>query len=101
MFPGTTIANYLFWMALGAMQVLTLLGAKAWIEDSGRDVAWWKLALMYGCFVSLCVVIAGGFTLAGEYESRAGMYFIGFLGVPHIVIGAVLARLFLFKKSAQ
>lgn len=100
MFPGSTILNYVFWMVLGALQVLIITGAYAWFDSLGRKVKWWQMALMYGCFVSFCAVVAGGFTLAGEYETRAGLYFIGFLGVPHIIAGAVLARLFIFRKSA-
>ncbi len=99
MFPGSTMLNYLFWMAMGAMQVIIVLGARAWLEDAGQKVAWWKMTLMYGCFVSFCAVVAGGFTLAGEYESRAGWLFIGFLGVPHIIAGAAMLKLFVFKKA--
>ena len=99
MFPGTTILNYLFWMAMGAMQVTIVIGARAWLEDTGRKVPWWQMALMYGCFLSFTAVVAGGFTLAGEFESRAGWYFIGFLGVPHIIAGAGMVKLFVFKKT--
>ncbi|SCY68092.1 hypothetical protein [Desulfoluna spongiiphila] len=100
MFPGSTILNYLFWMVMGAMQVIIILSANTWLKESGRQVPWWQTLLMYGCFLSFCAVVAGGFTLAGEYERRAGFYFIGFLGLPHIIAGTVMLKLFVFKKKA-
>lgn len=101
MFPESTMLNYLFWMVMGAMQVLVILGAQAWFASFNRQVAWWQLALMYGCFFSLCAVIAGGFTLMGEYESIAGWYFIGVLSLPHIIAGAFMFKLFVLKKPAE
>ncbi len=98
MFPGTTILNYLFWMAMGLIQALVVAGAYEWLRSFNRTVAWWQIGLIYGCFLSFCTVIAGGFTLMGEFESRAGWYFIGFLGLPHVIAMAVLVKLFVFKK---
>lgn len=98
MFPESSILNYLFWMAMGAMQVFVILGANAWLTSFNRKIAWWQLALMYGCFASLCTVIAGGFTLMGEYESIAGWYFIGFFGVIHVIVAAIMLKLFVLKK---
>lgn len=100
MFPGSTILNYLFWMAMGAMQVIILLGARQWLNGGGRCVPWWQTLAMYGCFLSFCTVVAGGFTLAGEYETRAGLYFIGVLGLPHVVAAAIMLKLFVFRKNA-
>lgn len=100
MFPGTTIINYLFWMAMGAIQVILILSVTAWLKEGKRDAPWWQTLLLYGCFISFCAVVAGGFTLAGEYERRAGFYFIGTLGIPHIIIGALMLKLFVFKKKA-
>ena len=98
MFPGTTILNYVFWMTMGLIQVLVVTGSYEWLRHFNRQVRWWQMALMYGCFISFCGVVAGGFTLMGEYESQGGWYFIGFLGVPHIIVMAVLLKLFVFKK---
>lgn len=100
MFPGTTILNYLFWMLLGILQVLVVAGAYEWLKSYKKSVTWWQMALMYGCFLSTCLVIAGGFTLIGEYESRGGWYFIGFLGVPHVIAAALLLKFFVFKNEA-
>lgn len=99
MFPGTTILNYLFWMAMGLMQALVVAGAYEWLKFYKKKVTWWQMAMMYGCFLSACLVVAGGFTLMGEYETSAGWYFIGYLGVPHIIVATILVKLFVFKKS--
>jgi hypothetical protein len=99
MFPGTTIINYLFWMAIGMLQVLVVVGFYEWLKAYGKKVTWWQMALMYGCFASFCLTIAGGMTLSGEYETHGGLFFIGFLGVPHVIVGAIMARLFVFKKK--
>ncbi|SEA71490.1 hypothetical protein SAMN05660420_02931 [Desulfuromusa kysingii] len=99
MFPGTTILNYLFWMAIGMLQVLIVVGAYEWLKRYDKKVSWWQMVLMYGCFASFCLTIAGGATLSGEFETRGGLFFIGFLGVPHIIVGAIMARLFIFKKQ--
>ncbi len=98
MFPGTTIINYLFWMGMGLIQALVIVGAYEWLNSYKKSITWWQMALIYGCFLSLCTVIAGGFTLMGEYEAYAGWYFIGCLGVPHIIAMTILFKIFVFKK---
>ncbi len=98
MFPGTTMLNYLFWMAMGLLQALVVVGAYEWLRYYKKKVTWWQMGLMYGCFLSTCLIIAGGFTLIGEFEAHGGWYFIGFLGVPHVIVAAILLKLFVFKK---
>jgi hypothetical protein len=98
MFPESTILNYLFWMGMGVIQVLAVRGAYEWLRHYKKDVSWWQMLLMYGCFLSFCLTVAGGTTLMGEYETHGGLYFIGFLGVPHVIAMAILLKLFVFKK---
>lgn len=100
MFPGTTILNYLFWMIMGSLQVLVVMGLVEWLKAYGKKVVWWQVALLYLGFAGLCAVIAGGTTLMGEYESIAGWYFIGVLGLPVIVCLAIAVRLFVMKKAS-
>lgn len=100
MFPGTPMLDSLFWMLLGALQIPVVLGAYRWCERYGRRPAWWQMALMYAGFVSLCLTIGGGFTLMGEYETAAGWRFMGFLGVPQVIVLFILARLFVFRRKA-
>jgi len=101
MFPGTTILNYLFWMVLGALQVLVIIGMHEWFKSYKKNISWWQTAIMYMAFLSFCTVIAGGFTLMGEYESIAGWYFIGVLGLPVIIGSAIAFRLFIMKKPSK
>ncbi len=99
MYPDGTVVNYLFWMAVGALQILIYKGVHEWASDFNKEIKWWQTALLYGCFLSLCVVIFAGFTLKGEYEGNAGWYMIGFFGSLHVIAGAILARLFLVRKA--
>lgn len=98
MFPGTTILNYLFWMAMGLIQALVIAGTYEWLRCHNKSVSWWQMALIYSCFLSFCTIVAGGFTLMGEFETQGGLYFIGFLGLPHIIAMTILLKLFVFKK---
>ncbi len=98
MFQGTTILGYLFWMLLGALQVIIVMWIKSLLENSGRGAPWWKVGILYFSFACFCGVIAGGTTLMGEYESIAGWYFIGVLGIPVAIGTAFVYRLFVLKK---
>ncbi len=99
MFPGAVMINSLYWMVFGIAQILIIAGGYAWLKSANKSVKPWQMAILYGTFASFLLVIGGGFTLAGEYESQAGWYFIGFLGVPHILAFALFLRLFVFKKQ--
>ena len=101
MFPGTTILDYVFWMVMGALQVMVVLGIVEWMKHYGRKAGWWQVALFYAGFASLCAVIAGGTTLMGEFESVAGWYFIGVLGLPVVICLAIAVRLFIMKKPSK
>ncbi|WP_272699005.1 hypothetical protein [Desulfovibrio sp. Fe33] len=101
MFPGTTMLNYIFWMVMGALQVLIVMGLVEWLKSRGRKPVWWQVALLYAGFASLCAVVAGGTTLMGEFESIAGWYFIGVLGLPVVICLAIAVRLFVMKKPTQ
>jgi hypothetical protein len=48
----------LFWFAEGILAVLVILGFKAWMEDRGVSMSWWKWILL-----ALWVLLAG-FTIA-------------------------------------
>ena len=70
MYPDGTVVNYLFWMAVGALQILIYKGVHEWARDFNKEIKWWQTALLYGCFLSLCVVIFAGFTLKGHIGQR-------------------------------
>ena len=99
MYPDGTIIKYLFWMAIGAMQVLIWQSIGIWARQYNETLKRWQQHLFYGCFASFCIVVFAGFTLKGEYEGNAGWYMIGFFGSMHIIALGVLIRLFIMKKS--
>ncbi|MEF2145103.1 MAG: hypothetical protein V3573_06630 [Desulfovibrionaceae bacterium] len=93
--------NCIFWMVMGALQVLVVMGLVEWFKSRGRKAVWWQVGLFYLGFVSLGGVVAGGATLMGEYESIAGWYFIGVLGIPVVICLAIAVRLFIMRKDAD
>ncbi len=100
MFPGVNMLNSLFWMVFGAMQILIIAGLYVWAKGYNKNIKSWQIAIIYGLFAIFCLTVGGGFTLAGEYESQAGWYFIGILGVPVILSFAIALKLFVFKKQS-
>lgn len=100
MFPNATMLHSLFWMIFGALQILVILGIIAWAKHFGTRLKYWQTAIIYGLFATICLTIGGGFTLAGEYESQAGWYFIGFLGVPQLLALIIAVKFFMFPKKA-
>ncbi|MFI3270607.1 MAG: hypothetical protein R3Y11_00805 [Pseudomonadota bacterium] len=101
MFQGSTILGYVFWMVMGALQVLVIMGIVDLLRSAGKKVVWWKVGILYFSFATLCGTIAGGTTLMGEYESIAGWYFIGVLGIPVAIGMAIVARLFVLQKKSD
>ncbi len=99
MFPGELMINSLFWMLFGVLQMFVIAGIYAWASTIEQVVSKWKVAVLYTIFALFLLTIGGGFTLAGEYESQAGWYFIGFLGTPLIISFAIAVKLFYFKEA--
>ena len=98
MFPQSTILDPLFWMVLGALQVLTFVGMREWARQFGLGMNWWKWLLVGGWWFSLVLTIAGSFTLLGENEGNAGWYLLGFAGTGLVIGGALLLKLLLMLK---
>lgn len=98
MFPQSTILDPLFWMALGALQVLTFAGMREWARQFALGMNWWKWLLVGGWWFSLVLTIAGSFTLLGENEGNAGWYLLGFAGTGLVIGGALLLKLILMLK---
>lgn len=99
MFPQSTVLDPLFWMVLGALQVLTFVGMREWAKQFELGMTWWKWLLVAGWWFSFILTIAGGFTLLGENEGNAGWYFLGFAGTGLVIGGALLLKLFLVLKA--
>ena len=93
MFTYSTILRPLFWIVMGLIYALIIVGAKVWAQDLGLEMNWWKwlLAAIWYCLLSFS--FAGGFTLLGEKEPRAGYYFLGFFLIVTIISGVGLWHL--------
>ena len=90
MFTNSTIFEPLFWIIIGAFYTLFTLSMIYWAKDLNLKMTWWKWILSVTWFIFLNITIAGGFTLIGENEMRAGLYFLGVFGTIMIVSGVGL-----------
>ena len=88
-----------FWFVMGMIAILVAMGFKAFAEDRGWTLNWWKwlLAAVWYLIFSLSWFTWG--TLIGEMEGSAGfkMWLVG-MGVS-IVLGVGLWRLLAIKPK--
>ena len=83
----------IFWFAEGVLACLMVLGFRAWMEDRGAPMPWWKW-LLFGLWIMLA-----GFTLAfvgtslGENEPDAALKGGVLFGVATIVSAVALWRI--------
>ncbi len=101
MYPNGTIVYMLFWMAIGIFQIFIYNSINYWTKRFNPNIKWWQVVLLYGCLLSFFIVVFAGFTLNGEYEGNAGWYFISTFGAIHVIAGAVLVKLFIFKNAKR
>ena len=91
----------LFWFAMGILFVLVAWAFKAFADDRGWRLNWWKglLALLWYAILSLSLYAWG--TLVGEGEAGAGfkLFLIGLFVC--IVFGAGLIRLLIHRPKTQ
>ncbi|MBL7175980.1 MAG: hypothetical protein ISS66_09170 [Desulfobacteraceae bacterium] len=90
MFAYSTLLRPLFWMVMGLIYALMIAGAPAWAQDLGLKMTWWKWLLAALWYFILSVGLAGGFTLLGEKEPRAGYYSLGLVLIVMIILGVGL-----------
>jgi hypothetical protein len=90
-----------FWFLMGIVAVFVGIGFKAFAEDKGWTLNWWKWLLTivwYGIF-SLSFLSWG--TLIGEMEASAGWKF-GLFGLfISLILGVGLWRLLSAKPKAK
>lgn len=98
MFPHSTILGPLFWIILGLLYAFIIYSAKFWFEDLRIKMNRLKWLLLFLFFILLNVVIGGGFTLIGEDEQHAGIYFLGIGLVICFILGVGLWR---YLKSSD
>jgi hypothetical protein len=91
-----------FWMLMGVILVLIGFAFKAFAEDRGWVLTWWKglLALIWYGMVCMSLYTYG--TLAGENEASAGLKIMLFGLVICLILGVGLWRLMgVGSKSAK
>jgi len=93
MFTNSTILEPLFWIIMGILYTVFAISMTYWAKDLKLKMNWWKWLLSAIWFILLNITIAGGFTLIGENETRAGIYFLGVFGTIFIVLGVGLRQL--------
>ncbi len=89
-----------FWLLMGVILVLVGAGFKAFAEDLGWKLTWWKgvLALLWYGIFSLSFYTYG--TLAGEDEGSAGFKLM-LLGLfISLILGVGLWRLMVWSPKA-
>ncbi|WP_299794754.1 hypothetical protein [uncultured Shewanella sp.] len=98
MFPQSTLLDPLFWMVLGAIQVLVFAGAGQWAKEYHLGMNWWKWLVVGFWWLSFILTVAGAFTLLGENEGNAGWYVLGFVGTALVIGAAVIYKVLLHLK---
>jgi len=93
MFTNSTFLEPFFWIIMGFLYTIFAISAVYWAKDLKLKMNWWKWSISAVWFIFLSVTIAGGFTLIGENELRAGLYFLGVFGTVMIVSGVGLIQL--------
>ncbi len=88
-----TIMKPVFWMAMGGLMILFFAALRYWFHDSKISMNWWKWLLAGAWYLLLFVVIAAAFTLIGEREVRAGVWFLAVFGGLMILLGLGLWQL--------
>lgn len=82
-----------FWLLMGVILVVVAMAFKAFAEDQGWRLTWWKwilVVLWYGLF-SMSFFTYG--TLAGENEGNAGLRLMLLMLFISLILGVGLWRL--------
>lgn len=90
MFPYSTMLQPIFWMIIGLLTGVFVIGLRYWLKDLNISMNWWKWALLSFWLVLLAVTLCGSFTLMGENEWTAGYRFLLFFGSVITISGAGL-----------
>lgn len=101
MFNNSNILEPLFWIVMGVLYTGFIFGMAAWFKDQNIKMNWWKWSLVILWFILLSIIIAGGFTLIGENEMRAGLLFMAVPGAVIIVAGLALGRFLLGNRNEK
>lgn len=94
----STIFGPLFWMLQGILLFIFVIGLYFYFKDKNIELTILKWLLIIAYWLTVNLTITAGFTLIGEDETRAGIYFMSFFSVILIVVGVVLRRYILKVK---
>lgn len=86
-------AEPVFWIIMGLLYALIGYSATLWAKDLGLKMNGWKWILSWIWYLLVSISVAGGFTLMGENEVKAGFYFLGVSLFICIVLGVILWRI--------
>ena len=89
-----------FWLLMGVLLVLVAAAFKAFAEDRGWTLTWWKGLLALIWYGLVWLTIYSGSTLAGENEGSAGVKLILFGLFICLILGVGLWRLMALKSTA-
>lgn len=101
MLNNSNFVEPLFWIIMGVLYTLFVAGLAAWFKDMKIRMNWWRWTLVVLWFTFLSLVVAGGFTLIGENEKRAGLMFMAFSGPAILVAGIALGRMLIRDKDEE
>jgi hypothetical protein len=88
-----------FWFLMGIIFVIVVIGFKAFADDKGWVITWWKWLLAAIWYAIFSITLLGWGTLIGENESGAGLKFFLFGLVVSIILGVGLWRLLVIKPK--
>ena len=86
----STVLKSFFWIAMGMIYVMIIVGAPVWAKDFGLIMSWWKWILVTLWYVLVSLNLAAGFTLIGEKERGAGPKFMAATLIPLAILGVCL-----------
>ncbi len=87
----------LFWVLMGIVFVLVAAGVKAFADERGWVIPWWKGLLAVSWYVLFCSSFYAWGTLIGENEGSAGfkIFLLGFF--VSAILGVALWRVLSYK----
>lgn len=95
MITGTSV----YFLIVGVLTSLVIIGARAWAGDLGLKMSWWKWLLAAAWYLLLIFFVFLDFTLIGEGETAAGLKMLLFQAVILIILGVALSRVLLAGRA--
>lgn len=78
---------------MGVLYTIFAISVKYWAKDLKIKMNWWKWLLSILWFLLLNISVAGSFTLIGENETRAGIFFLSVSSIILLLLGLGFWRL--------